>query len=341
MPIRSNLKRTRAEKASDTEFEQLSNIKFKQWNDLPREMKLEILQYLPFPDIRNFAFLSKECLDLAAMLRPELDEMSIEALERRQTTTSKSKRSRRCFAELIGRCVSAVITLRRTWSADRFEYCIYFRDDQDGVSSAWKYVRRNNSKDQSIWKKLCRSENETCCSAALRVFLHLMKFARIEEVDFKLVRAARVLQAETNNITDEELLSISAPMMWIYGSGVTSKGINGLIKQWLNGNRQIREVTITGTKIHVDANKVLGGLDTSVILSKQEFFQKPIFTQGGPLSTPLQVDCTKSRMCRKREVTQGLPECRNYGLSGQIIRCFSSICNVFAYLEKKMFLYHL
>ncbi|EYC28797.1 hypothetical protein Y032_0007g3434 [Ancylostoma ceylanicum] len=44
---------------------------FSCWSELPIQMKITILEYLPYPTLRNFMFLSRECLALASKLKTE------------------------------------------------------------------------------------------------------------------------------------------------------------------------------------------------------------------------------------------------------------------------------
>ncbi|EYC28806.1 hypothetical protein Y032_0007g3442 [Ancylostoma ceylanicum] len=55
--------------------------KFTYWSELPSHLKIQILRYLPYPTLRNFMFLSKECWALATNFKAEayavyLDEMA-------------------------------------------------------------------------------------------------------------------------------------------------------------------------------------------------------------------------------------------------------------------------
>ncbi|KAL6729760.1 hypothetical protein Aduo_000787 [Ancylostoma duodenale] len=45
----------------DFNFEPFDSCEFHSWSELPYVLKIKILQYLPYPTIRRFMFLSKEC----------------------------------------------------------------------------------------------------------------------------------------------------------------------------------------------------------------------------------------------------------------------------------------
>ncbi|RCN28673.1 F-box domain protein, partial [Ancylostoma caninum] len=50
----------------DFNFEPFDSYEFHRWSELPYVLKIKILQYLPYPTIRRFMFLSKECYLLAS-----------------------------------------------------------------------------------------------------------------------------------------------------------------------------------------------------------------------------------------------------------------------------------
>lgn len=55
--------------------------KFLYWRELPSHLKIQVLRNLPYPTLRNFMFLSKECWNLTASFKTEayavyLDEMA-------------------------------------------------------------------------------------------------------------------------------------------------------------------------------------------------------------------------------------------------------------------------
>ncbi|VDM85846.1 unnamed protein product, partial [Strongylus vulgaris] len=49
--------------------EDVFESKFTYWNKLPARLKIEILRNLPYPTLRNFMFLSKECMALASNVK--------------------------------------------------------------------------------------------------------------------------------------------------------------------------------------------------------------------------------------------------------------------------------
>ncbi|EYC26101.1 hypothetical protein Y032_0011g1560 [Ancylostoma ceylanicum] len=82
----------------DVQFEPFDSCAFHCWSDLPNVLKIKILQYLPYPTIRQFMFLSKECYMLASNTRTQAEIVQL--------------REQWCLTEYLGvRCFQAVGTL--------------------------------------------------------------------------------------------------------------------------------------------------------------------------------------------------------------------------------------
>ncbi|VDK72845.1 unnamed protein product [Cylicostephanus goldi] len=50
---------------------------FTYWNRLPMELKLKVVRNLPYPTLRNFMFLSKECMKVSSLLRASVYEVAL------------------------------------------------------------------------------------------------------------------------------------------------------------------------------------------------------------------------------------------------------------------------
>ncbi|KHJ90879.1 hypothetical protein OESDEN_09265 [Oesophagostomum dentatum] len=92
--------------------------------------------------------------------------------------------------------------------------------------------------------------------------------------DSEVVRAASSFESFiTSQITDHQLPFLEGEVLYLIAPGVTSKGINRLIWQWLYEERKIVRITISRTR-RLISSEILQGLDPSRILSESELPQK-------------------------------------------------------------------
>ncbi|KHJ92853.1 F-box domain protein [Oesophagostomum dentatum] len=140
--------------------------KFTRWNELPVEVKIQILQYLPFHTLRNFMFLSKDCLAVASNVKISVYGVYFQDKRCIYNTNISNEE-----ASLI-----ILVAYEHRWknpgNSCKREYRIIFAGDENGGCFVRRLIKRRRFKYS---KALIRYENETCGSAAFRVFLHLMR----------------------------------------------------------------------------------------------------------------------------------------------------------------------
>ncbi|KAL6729825.1 hypothetical protein Aduo_000844 [Ancylostoma duodenale] len=84
--------------------------------------------------------------------------------------------------------------------------------------------------------------------------------------DSEMVRAAPSFRTESlTGVTDEQLLLLQGSRLFMKTPYISSKGINGILRQWSEGRRRIERITLSETQI-LNHNDVVDGIDPSPIL---------------------------------------------------------------------------
>ncbi|RCN51372.1 F-box domain protein [Ancylostoma caninum] len=165
--------------------------KFIHWSKLPSHVKIQVLRNLPYPTLRNFMFLSKECWALASMFKTEayavyLDEMAF--ISELQDTPCEEK-SMDLFVYYIPPDSRGIPNSHKT-------YQLSFVEDEDGGCS----VRRVRGKrGRKRYSEGVRYSNETYFSASMRAFFQLTKFIEAEELAIEM----HTMSPEVGNILRE------------------------------------------------------------------------------------------------------------------------------------------
>ncbi|KAL6729827.1 hypothetical protein Aduo_000846 [Ancylostoma duodenale] len=153
--------------------------KFIHWSKLPSHLKIQVLRNLPYPTLRNFMFLSKECWGLASMFKTKayavyLDEMAF--LSEFQDIPCEEK-SMDLFVYYIPPDLRGIPnSLKR--------YQLSFVEDEGGGCSVRRVRERRGLKHIS---EGVRYSNETYFSASMRVFFQLTKFIEAEELAIEMI----------------------------------------------------------------------------------------------------------------------------------------------------------
>ncbi|KHJ93912.1 F-box domain protein [Oesophagostomum dentatum] len=146
----------------------VSEGSFGRWSELPTHLKIEVLRNVPFPTLRSFMFVSKECLALVLLMKPEPTG---------------------CY---VG---SAVIEIRYytrrccTGKASLSALAFSFEVDEDGGSVVSRIVKKE---DPSL-DKIGAHYSDEPLSSAFRVFVQFARTLTVSKLKIVLKTAEQVI----------------------------------------------------------------------------------------------------------------------------------------------------
>ncbi|KAL6729821.1 hypothetical protein Aduo_000840 [Ancylostoma duodenale] len=145
---------------------------FGYWSELPLQLKITILEYLPYPTLRSFMFLSKECLTLASKLKTEACALM---LQHSSFQAVLKKNALDVVVYYIPPDATSIPNSHRP-------YRLTFVEDEEGGC----VVKRVRGKKGKFTRDGVRYNNETHSSAAIRTFIQLSKGLKAEQLSVEV-----------------------------------------------------------------------------------------------------------------------------------------------------------
>ncbi|RCN51374.1 F-box domain protein [Ancylostoma caninum] len=177
--------------------------KFIHWSKLPSHLKVQVLRNLPYPTLRNFMFLSKECWTLASMFKAEAASVFLDE----RAFLSKIQRTR-CKEKAMDLFVFYIPPGLRGIRNSHRMYQLSFVENEDGGCSVRRIresLEERAERGREPYSEGVRYSNETYFSASIRVFFQLTKFIEADD----LVIEMGTVNPEVENILRELSASTS------------------------------------------------------------------------------------------------------------------------------------
>ncbi|CAJ0593376.1 unnamed protein product [Cylicocyclus nassatus] len=148
--------------------------RFTCWNRLPMELKVKVVRNLPYPTLRNFMFLSRECMELTSLLKASVH--AIYLLDEEYGLQEEKKGAIvRSFASIIVNDI-----LDGSANADSENYTIGF--EGKGCSCIARRIKKGG---QNMAKEL-EYPMESCYAVSMRVLFQITKNLKPENVVLEL-----------------------------------------------------------------------------------------------------------------------------------------------------------
>ncbi|CAJ0593375.1 unnamed protein product [Cylicocyclus nassatus] len=310
---------------------------FAYWNKLPTELKVKVVRNLPYPTLRNFMFLSKDCMEVSSPLKTPVFAVFLLHWGYRSECVQVGR------YDVVKQSSIIVYYMPFGSAVDRKEYIIYFSTVEDGRCIAHREKKRGQ-----IVIMGPEYPKESCFTVSMRVLFQITKILKPKNIllqlvniadvkstlselpstsfitcgaltvrsddlsflpllmphvspgcelrfynsdpypyddnilnpvffDFEVVKAAPYLDTDAIcEINDGQLIQLRASWLDLKASGISERGINGLILQWVEGRRKIVKICILETKTF-NHDLVLENVNTNRIQSSCEnipFFNK-------------------------------------------------------------------
>ncbi|CAJ0594384.1 unnamed protein product [Cylicocyclus nassatus] len=163
------------------------------WSNLPAHLKVQILRNLPYPTLRSFMFLSKECMTLTSSVKTQAYGVYLQNdpfLGYSEYVESK---------EASATIIIYYIPPEAVGIPDSHKpYTLTFVDVEDGGCVV---KRRKDKRGRSIVTNGVRYQNEKSASAAVRVFFQLTKNIKAQYLSIEMTsenaEIERVLESKT------------------------------------------------------------------------------------------------------------------------------------------------
>ncbi|CAJ0598807.1 unnamed protein product [Cylicocyclus nassatus] len=310
--------------------------RFTCWNSLPMELKVKVVRNLPYPTLRNFMFLSKECMEIALLLKASVHAVFLLDAEYGMDDED-GVRGVRSFAKIVvndrphgssdadsesytigfaGRSCIARRIKKEGQNVGGLEYPMEscYAVSMRVLFQITKYLKPEivglelvNIRDvKGALRKLPSTSSLTCEALTVRStdlsflpmlmphvtpgcqlrfqcdpfsFGVLSNNVNSEVFDFEVVKAAPFIDIDVNcDISDEQLVHLRASELRVTwrAPGISEKGLNGLILQWMEGRRKIVRICITTKTFNYDM--IFENVDKTKVQSNSlELLQIPFF----------------------------------------------------------------
>ncbi|CAJ0593373.1 unnamed protein product [Cylicocyclus nassatus] len=270
------------------------------WRDLPAELKVKILQYLPFRSLMRFMLLSRESFLLASKARIKMERIQLEAkranavfpvnnmclIVLRNIPGSYEEYKFNFFPDSMGGCIvqrsgARSVHYDQDYEFTAIEILFHFTDFLNvqfleiilhfltpGVAHALKMFSTSTllaerfklvTSDSSIIHKLLPYVGRNTFS------IEITGAPSTEFFDYEVVQTVQDLHVyQKAELFDEQLSRLQATSLSISSPHINSFSINGLITQWLRGERTIVCMRFCTTKMFL-WDILLEGIDPAKI----------------------------------------------------------------------------
>ncbi|KAL6729758.1 hypothetical protein Aduo_000786 [Ancylostoma duodenale] len=179
----------------DFNFEPFDSYEFHCWCELPDVLKIKILQYLPYPTIRRFMLLSKECYMLASKAKIQAEVVRLREQSYRMEMGIPGEKNR---MDLV---VCWMPPDKQLLRGAHKKYRLSFAEDPSGGC----YVEKIRKRKGRVSVTRGMHYDEDTCTTAMRVLFCLARFLDILSVEIQLCslypQIERVLKEEPSSTT--------------------------------------------------------------------------------------------------------------------------------------------
>ncbi|KHJ76823.1 hypothetical protein OESDEN_23557 [Oesophagostomum dentatum] len=158
---------------------------FERWNDLPRHLKVHVLQNLPYPTLRNFMFLGKECFQLASEIETEAFAVFLQDIAYLKDEDDEDNEYNGMEEGTVELSVWYIPPHLRKVPNSFEPYQLLFTRDKSGGCILRRV--REGTQHKSYGKEV-RYAEETTFAAALRSFFQLTRNIKAKELSVEVER---------------------------------------------------------------------------------------------------------------------------------------------------------